>query len=88
MRIEFGFPELSLVCGALLFSHGDSGIGITFCVIAVLGATCRASFRVQKKMQEEETKQEILKGVGSAGGDLAQALSEIFKKPGKTKTIH
>jgi hypothetical protein len=87
-RVEFGFPELSLVCGALLYGHDSAAIGITLCVIAVLGAACRSIIRIQKKVQEEEAKQALFKEVGTASEDLAQAFSEIFKKPGKPKTFH
>jgi len=88
MRIEFGFPELSLVCGTLTYLSGHVGIGITLSVIALLGATLRSIVRIQKGIQEEEAKQELFKEMGSAGEDLAQAFSELFKKPGKIKTIH
>jgi cytochrome c556 len=57
-------------------------------VIAVLGAVCRSIIRIQKKAQEEEAKQALFKEVGTASEDLAQAFSEIFKKPGKPKTFH
>lgn len=87
LRLEFGFPECTVICGAALYAN-STNMGITLCVIACLAALCRGVVRLHTQQQEIEDRQKLLSGVNDAGLEVAAAFSNLFKLQDSGKTIH
>ncbi len=79
MRIDFGFPEILLLCGTWLLTSNQFGFGVAACSLGLLGALVRASQRIQKQQQEEQARQKLFQEMENAGEELGQALMSLFK---------
>ena len=81
-KIDFGFPETLLLCGTWAFTTGNFAMGITMCSLGLVGACCRSAIRINQAQQEEQSRQNLLKGMNNAGTELGQVVMSLFKGPG------
>ena len=87
LRLEFGFPECTIICAAALYTN-STNMGIVLCVIACLAALCRGVIRLHAQQQEIEDRQKLLSGVNDAGLEVAAAFGNLFKLQDPGKTVH
>ena len=83
-RIEFGYIELLLVCGAWLYTQGLIVIGSTFCVLSIVGSITRFGLSVQRDQEREMNQRLLVENFQRSGEEFAESI-EPFNKAKKTK---
>ena len=77
-EVNFGTPEVLLLCGTTLLVQNIFGIGLTLLIMGFVGSMVRSSIKIAAAQEKEKAKQELMSKVNNAGEDFGAAVGSFL----------
>jgi predicted MFS family arabinose efflux permease len=91
-EINFGTPEVLLLCGTALLIQDIFAIGLTLLILGFTASMARASLKIAAAQEEAKAKQELMSKVNNVGEDFGAAVGSFLTALANSKnqdgTVH